>query len=85
MAIRNPKLINLKLEYEMAVENVELFLFIKQTAVDILRAHPNTDPNFVINGLCNENEMSREDFDFIATIEHQYLNDVIKSAKGPKK
>lgn len=80
------KLIDLKAEYEIARENVDLYFHVKNSTIAVMDEYPQANVEFVVNQLCEDNDFKREDFDFVCSIERQQFEDVMKSkTRKPRK
>lgn len=79
------KLIDIKAELAVAQDNVNTYYHIKNSFIQVMQRYPNTSSEFVVNSLCEDNDMKREEFDFICNTERQMFEDFISSQKRTKK
>lgn len=75
------KLIDLKAELAVAQDNVQLYAHIKNEAVKNFDAYPDANREMIVNTLCEQNSMTREDFDFVCDIESQMFRDILGANK----
>lgn len=79
------KLIDIKAELAIAQDNVNTYHHIKNSFIQVMQKYPTANSEFVVNSLCEDNDMKREDFDFICNSERQLFEDFITSQKRTKK
>jgi len=80
-----PKLIDIKAETALAHDNVQLYAHIKNSTIKVMQQYPTANTDVVVNQLCIDNEMSREEFNFICNIERQLFEDMMSSYKRARK
>ena len=78
------KLIDLKAEYAIASENVELYREIQKEFVSIMQRQPNLNVEFVLSAVCEKADMKREEFNFINNIEMQHFKDMMHVQRRKK-
>ena len=79
------KLIDLKAELAEAHDNVQLYAHIKNSTIQVMQEYPNANAEFVVNHLCEDNEMTREEFNFLCNIERMMFEDMMSSFKQSRK
>lgn len=75
------KLIDIKAEYAIAHDNVGTYFHIKKSIIAVMQKYPNANTEFVINKLCEDNDMKREEFEFLCNIERQMFEDFMSGQK----
>jgi len=80
-----PKLIDIKAELATAQDNVQLYAHIKNATIQVMQRHPTANADFVVNSLCETNNITREDFNFLCNIERQLFEDMMSSYKRARK
>ena len=78
------KFIDLKAEYAIASENVELYRAIQKEFVSIMSRQPTLNVEFVLSAICEKADMKREDFNFINNTEIQYFKDMMNVQRRKK-
>ena len=79
------KLIDIKAETALAHDNVQLYAHIKNSTIKVMQQYPTANAEFVVNTLCTDNDMTREDFNFLCNIERMMFEDTVASYKRSRK
>ena len=75
------KLIDLKAELAEAQDNVQLYAHIKNSTIQAMQENPDINPEFILNQLCEDNEMTRDDFNLIGSVDRQMMFDILGKFK----
>lgn len=72
------KLIDLRVEKALAKKNVDTYLKIRKTAVWAMGFRPQWNGDEIIDKLCNQENLPREDFDLICSVERTLFEDFLR-------
>lgn len=73
----NPTLIDLASERIIAEENINLYLAIKELAIETMHVWPDIDGDHIIDTLCEKNDMKRDDFNLVCDVEKSMFEDFV--------
>ena len=79
--MKKPKLIDLRAEKALAMDNIHAYLAVKEQAIEIMSKWPKINPQLIISKLCTQHSMERELWDFICGIEERTFNDEFYSKR----
>ena len=77
-------MIDIKAELAEVRANVKLYNHIKTSTIHIMQLFPKANVEVVVTHLCEDNQMSQEDFNFICEVERMMFEDMIGSYKYPR-